>query len=170
LKKRVLKIATDLGTQVNIWQDPFNNGVRPQIDTIIEVWKGSDYDTLKQVLDAGYRAVMAGYWYLDHLADDWDAFYTRDINDANLTPKQESLIAGGSACMWAEWVDSNNIVARIFPRATAVSEVLWTPYDYPKIPWFAGSRLHQWRCRMNRRGINAQPAGIQFGDGFCGPL
>jgi len=155
---------------VNIWQDPWNNGVRPQPDTIIEVWRGSDYDTLKQVLDAGYRAVMAGYWYLDHLSDTWVDYYQRDVTDANLTPDETALIAGGSACMWAEWVDENNIVPRIFPRATAVSEVLWSPVKYYKLPSLASPRLHSWRCRMNRRGINAESIGVQYGDGYCGPL
>jgi len=169
-ERRVLKIAMDLGAEVNIWQDPYNNGVRPQKSTIIEVWRGADYNTLKSVLKDGYRAVMAGFWYLDHLSDEWTDYYTRDISSNDIPPDQLKLIAGGSACMWAEWVDGNNIIPRIFPRATAVAEVLWSPSDYPKLPDLNSFRLHQWRCRMNRRGLAAQPCGVQFQDGYCGPL
>jgi hypothetical protein len=37
--------------------------------------------------------------------------------------------AAGESCMWAETVDPSDLHNTVWPRAAAVAEVLWTPYD-----------------------------------------
>ncbi|MCK5135588.1 MAG: family 20 glycosylhydrolase [Bacteroidales bacterium] len=44
-----------------------------------------------------------------------------------LTPEQESNILGGEACMWSEMVDQVTLESRVWPRAAAVGEKLWSP-------------------------------------------
>jgi len=44
-----------------------------------------------------------------------------------LTTKQEKYILGGETCMWTEMVDQTTIESRIWPRAAAVAEKLWSP-------------------------------------------
>jgi hypothetical protein len=73
------------------------------------------------------------------------------------------LILGGESCMWSEVVDDSNIIQRIFPRASAAAEKLWSPFyvnDYKE----AQTRLEEHYCRMRNRGIQAQPPN---GPGFC---
>ena len=44
-----------------------------------------------------------------------------------LTPEQEINLLGGEACMWTEMANGLTIESRIWPRAAAVAEKLWSP-------------------------------------------
>jgi len=69
-----------------------------------------------------------------------------------VTDEQEKLILGGEACLWSEYVDKTNILARIFPFVGAVAERLWStgiPIDALTADQ-ARNRLHQHRCRILR--------------------
>lgn len=65
--------------------------------------------------------------------------------------------------MWAEYVDSTNLISRLWPRSCAVSERLWSDASVRDVT-DAGIRLNSHRCRMIRRGIRAEPFN---GSSFC---
>ncbi|CAB3236552.1 unnamed protein product [Arctia plantaginis] len=159
-----------------VWQEVFDEGV-PLRDAIVQVWKSEDYNTLVQILKAGHKLIYSASWYLDHLQSggDWIDYYK--VDPRQMIPSFHAKvnlddIVGGEACMWGEVVDDRNIQSRVWPRTSAVAEKLWSPelqhhrygyYSYNP-PQDVFHRLEEHSCRMNRRGVYAQPPN---GPGFC---
>jgi hexosaminidase len=52
---------------------------------------------------------------------------------ANLSDEEKQKILGGEACMWAEYVSAENMDSRIWPRAAAIAERLWSPQNVTDI-------------------------------------
>jgi len=64
-------------------------------------------------------------------------------------------LIGGEAALWAEFVDGTNTLSRLWPRASAVGERLWSSIDVNN-PEDAQFRLDVHRCRMLRLEIKKQ--------------
>ncbi|KAF7277868.1 hypothetical protein GWI33_009122 [Rhynchophorus ferrugineus] len=171
--QKVINIANNLLFNSIVWEEVFVNGVSLPNDTIVHVWRDyGDYhwdETMRAVTAANKDALLSACWYLDHLqtGGDWKSFYECDPNDFGGSDEQAGHIIGGEACMWSEVVNEYNVVQRIWPRASAPAEKLWSPYiqvgtyfDYTE----TSQRLEEHTCRMNRRGIPAQPPNAA---GFC---
>ena len=63
-----------------------------------------------------------------------------------------------------EYVDGTNLEARLWPRASAVAERLWSDPNATNSAEAAWPRLQEHRCRMISRGYRAQPLN---GPDFC---
>ncbi len=68
---------------------------------------------------------------------------------------EADLVLGGEVNMWSELTDPANIDSKVWPRASAVAEVLWSgPRDNGSFV-DAATRLAEFRERMLVRGVNA---------------
>ena len=125
--QRVQKTVTRHGKAVVGWDEVFVPGV-PK-DIVIQSWRGQA--SLAQAASQGYRGILSNGYYLDL---GWSAarHYSADPlggDAAKLTPEQQQLILGGESCMWAEYVNPENIDSRIWPRNAAIAERLWSPQN-----------------------------------------
>lgn len=96
-------------------------------DVVIQSWRGQD--SLAEAARQGYRGILSSGYYLDAMAPAAQHYLVDPLAgaDATLTPAQQKLILGGEACMWEEFASDENIESRIWPRAAAVAERLWSP-------------------------------------------
>ncbi|TNN28235.1 Beta-hexosaminidase subunit beta [Liparis tanakae] len=121
-------------------------------DTVVQVWKGSapQYQSeLASVTRSGFRALLSTPWYLNRISygQDWQGRYRADPQDFKGTDEQKKLVIGGEACLWGEYVDATNLTPRLWPRASAVAERLWSAANVTDIN-DAYNRLSAHRCRM----------------------
>ncbi|XP_016049971.1 beta-hexosaminidase subunit alpha isoform X2 [Erinaceus europaeus] len=151
-----------------VWQEVFDNKVKIQPDTIVQVWREEVpvpyLKELELITAAGLRALLSAPWYLNRISygPDWQAAYKVEPLAFEGTAEQKALVIGGEACMWGEYVDSTNLVPRLWPRASAVAERLWSASQVADLD-FASSRLARFRCELLRRGVQAEPIGV----GYC---
>ena len=86
---------------------------------------------LATVTAAGYKVVLSACWYLSRISfgDDWvkvssfalnrcnyvaSQYYECDPQDFNGTVAQKELVMGGGVAMWSEYVDSTNLLSRMW--------------------------------------------------------
>jgi hexosaminidase len=95
-------------------------------DIVIQSWRGQD--SLAEAARQGYRGILSSGYYLDAMAPASRHYLVDPLAgaDATLTPAQQKLILGGEACMWEEFASDQTIESRIWPRAAAIAERLWS--------------------------------------------
>lgn len=166
IQKVIDIVQNDLKTNTLVWQEVFDNKVEIFPETIVHVWTGNYEEEIYKVTEAGYKTILSTCWYLDHLSTggDWKKYYLCEPLSFNGTDAQKRLVIGGEACMWGEVVDETNILQRIWPRASAAAEKLWSPQPKSINITKIAQRIEEHTCRMRRRGIPAQPPN---GPAFC---
>ncbi|RVD85965.1 uncharacterized protein DFL_004264 [Arthrobotrys flagrans] len=150
---------------------------------IIQAW--IDNESVRKVVDKGHRVIFGNYrnWYLDcgfgfwldvtpqnfdQLAPaftdycspmkNWKAIYYYDAL-AGIPDDRLHLVLGGEVHMWSEQVDGQILDARVWPRASAAAEVLWSwnreeSGEY-RTQLSVTPRLALMRERMVARGVQA---------------
>src|SRR5712692_1132479 len=125
--ERVQKLVVKHAKAVVGWDEVLVPGV-PK-DIVIQSWRGQA--SLAQAAKQGYRGILSNGYYLD-LGWPVARHYAVDPMDgaaASLSPEEKQRILGGEACMWAEYVNPENIDSRIWPRTAAIAERLWSPQE-----------------------------------------
>ena len=153
-------------------------------DVLIQTWRSDD--ALLQTVRKGFKALAGNYnhWYLDcgfgqwldpapasnviappYLdycapVKNWRQIYTYDIL-SGIPADLAHLVIGGEVHMWAEQTDAVNLDDRLWPRAAAAAEVLWSgskDADGNTRPVAnATRRLAEQRERLVLQGIAAGP-------------
>ncbi|XP_027128675.1 beta-hexosaminidase subunit alpha isoform X2 [Larimichthys crocea] len=156
----IVNITSALNRTSIVWQDVFDNHERRNSLSVVEVWKHGCYlCEVRKVVKAGLRVILASPWYLDQPGPthNWARYYTVWPLAFKGTEEQKKLVIGGEVCMWGEYVDATNLSPRLWPRASAAAERLWSDEKQTSSVEKASPRLQDFRCRLLRRGIQAEP-------------
>ena len=153
----------------------------PKDDVLVQTWTSNA--TLRNVTAKGYKALFGDvdHWYLDcgygafidyndtaapkavpTYADwcatpqkSWRAVLAYDPT-ANLTDAQRQLLAGGEVHLWGELTDAASLDGKVWPRAAAAAEVLWSgPRGAAGVDEEATRRLADFRERLVAMGFGA---------------
>ncbi|OQR94614.1 beta-hexosaminidase [Achlya hypogyna] len=157
--KKIMVWTSDLTT------DPYLKYFKPS-NTIVQLWGGSTDGDAERLTSKGYE-VVASYWdayYLDcgfggwvskgngwcAPYKSWQVIYDLDVR-ANLTATNAKRVLGSEVAMWSEIADEKAVEAKIWPRAAALAERLWTN---PKTNWkSAMTRMRIQRDRIADAGV-----------------
>ncbi len=98
-------------------------------DTVVQSWRGQK--SLAEAARQGYAGLLSHGYYLDLMYPAARHYSPDPMDDeaASLRPQEKARILGGEACMWAEFMTAANADNRIWPRAAAVAERLWSPQE-----------------------------------------
>ena len=125
--QHVQKIVSKHGKIMEGWDEI----LKPELpkDIVIQSWRGQA--SLAQAAQQGYRGILSSGYYLDLMWPAWRHYQVDPLVDgtAQLSPEQQKAILGGEACMWEEYADGEIIESRIWPRAAAIAERLWSPQN-----------------------------------------
>ncbi len=90
----------------------------------------------------------------------WQRIYDYDF-DANLTETQKKHIIGAAAPLWSEQVDDTVISIKMWPRAAALAELVWSGNKDPKTgkkrTTLLTQRLLNFREYLIANGVSAAP-------------
>jgi hexosaminidase len=164
-ENNLISLVNGLNKSYVVWQDIYQNKLKIKMDTVIDVWKGHWQNEMKAITSSGFKTILSSCWYLNYISygPDWHQYYSCDPQNFNGTDAEMSNVIGGHACLWGEYVDSTNFMPRMWPRASAVAERLWSPKTVVSLS-DASVRFDNQRCRLLSRGIRAEPAS---GPGYC---
>jgi len=155
---KLIDILNKLNHGYIVWQEIIDNGVKVRNDTVAHVWLGQG--GMSKTTALGYRTLISSNWYLNYVGNpygqDWRGYYNFEPYNFQGTDEQKKLVIGGEFCMWGEYVDGTNLIQRSWPRGSAPAERLWSAQD-TKLTGNTIDRLKTHRCRMVRRGLNAEP-------------
>lgn len=166
--KRIERFVSSKGRQIIGWDEILDGGLAP--NAIVMSWRGTEGGIT--AAKSGHQAVMTpgSHCYFDHYQSDdsdeplaWgglttlEKVYTYDPIPEALTPEEARFIAGAQGNLWTEFVPTyRQATYMLFPRSTALSEVLWT-YDKSRNYADFIQRLEAFSKKLQALGVQESP-------------
>ncbi len=128
--QRVLKFLQKGGKTMMGWDEIFQPDL-PK-DVVIHSWRGQK--ALADAAKQGFQGVLSNGYYIDLMQPASQHYAVDPIPaDTTLTAEQQKRVLGGEATMWSEWVSPETIDSRIWTRAAAVAERLWSAREVNQV-------------------------------------
>ncbi len=147
--KRVSNIITGLNKTLIGWDEILEGGIAK--DAVIMSWRGTEGGVAAS--KAGHDVIMSPYQYTY-----FDAYQSRSINEpkaihgflplkmvydynpvpANLALEHQDHILGAQGALWTEYIKTpRHAEYMLFPRLSALAEVLWTQPENKSWPRYS---------------------------------
>lgn len=129
--QRLIPLLTKHNKEVIGWDEI----LQPDLPNkaVIQSWRGTNY--LVDAARQGRRAILSAPYYLDHIKTSGEMYLADPLPaGSNLTPEQQALVLGGEGAMWGEYISSETIDSRLWPRLGALAERFWSPADVRDVP------------------------------------
>lgn len=111
-----------LGKKMIAWDEVLKE--KEHLSSVAQIWRGPKFG--KQALDLRMPVIYSYGYYLDLLVSAEKHYLQDPSGDMGL--KNDPLtLWGGEACIWSERVTDDLLTERIWPRAMAIAERLWSP-------------------------------------------
>lgn len=155
----------------------------PKDDYIIQIWTTGSDPIVKHLLNKDYKLILSNYdalyfdcgfegwvtggnnWCSPYIG--WQKVYENLPSTVGGADKTKNIL-GSEAALWSEQVDDTTVDSRLWPRAAAMAETLWSE---PKEGWQAAeNRMLIQRERLVERGVMAsgmQPQWCLQHQGHC---
>jgi hexosaminidase len=149
--QRVYDVMKKHHRQMIGWEEIYNDKL-PK-DAIVHKWIPSDNGMIKSyglANDIAQRnpVLISEGFYLDLFLPAYIHY-----NNASIAAANNPNILGGEAAQWTELADNNNIDGRIWPRAAAVAERLWSPASVTDVDDMY-RRLYVLSNELDEQGLN----------------
>jgi hexosaminidase len=123
---RVAKIVASHGKTMAGWDEILHPDI-PK-GSLVQSWRG--HNSLVEAARNDLQTILSHGFYLDHIKPASYHYNNEPLPlGVNIEGEDRTRVLGGEACMWAEYVSPETIDSRIWPRAGAVAERLWSPRD-----------------------------------------
>lgn len=119
--KRVEKILEKNNKQTIGWEELFSTDLPKNVT--VQIWQTPAY--IEKALNNGNPMLMSMGFYTDLFMPAY-IHYNNPVMPAENTTLEKAL-KGGEAAQWTEIADKYNIETRVWPRAAAIAERLWSP-------------------------------------------
>nr|MBP7347015.1 family 20 glycosylhydrolase [Sediminibacterium sp.] len=166
--QRVEKYLNSKGKQIIGWDEILEGGLAP--NATVMSWRGEQggIEAAKQK----HNVIMTpgGWMYFDHKQTKNEdsvtiggyttvqKVYSYDPIPKALSEEDAKYVLGAQANVWTEYMtNSSKVEYQIFPRMSALSEVLWTPKEQKSWPDFEKRLLNQFK-RLDWLGFNYSKA------------
>jgi hexosaminidase len=125
--KRLQKIVGRHGKIMEGWDEVLHADLPKEV--VVQSWRGQK--ALADSVHHGYRGMLSFGYYLDLMQPASQHYLVDPFGGAaaNLRQEEKQRVLGGEACMWSELTNSENIDERVWPRAVAVAERLWSAQE-----------------------------------------
>jgi len=163
--RRMENFINSKGKKIIGWDEILEGGLAP--NATVMSWQGIEGGI--EAAKSGHDVIMTPiqslyfWWYQGNPKTEplaaggyitLEKVYQYDPVPSILTPEQAKRILGAQACAWAEYMeDPKKVEYMVFPRMSALAEIVWTPNEKKNWNDFKVRMTKQFK-RYDMRGIN----------------